>query len=483
MNKKALKVLAYVSLLLIETVSVVAQPRELRAVWVATIANIDWPSQPDHSPAQQKNEFIRLLDSLEACHFNAVVVQVRPSADVIYPSDIEPWSKYLTGSSGRPPSPYYDPLDFMIRECHARNLEFHAWINPLRAYTGRNPHPRSHITYKHPEWFYTYGKNTIMNAGNPHAVDYLMSVIQELIQKYDIDALHMDDYFYPYTISGVSIPDNLEYITYNPYRRSRDDWRRENINKIVYQIRQTILKNKPEVQFGISPFGVWRNISDDPRGSNTTAGQTNYDNLYADVRLWMQNGWLDYCAPQLYWERGHRAADYNTLIKWWKQNAFGTHLVAGIQIYLMSTSSKPQWQSTDETLGQINLARYYGYDGVCLYSAKHFARNVKGLKDDLQRTVFAEKALPPVHRHSRIPLPPAPKIKHRAMGTYTQVSVYKTDHKVSYILGYQTVKEDFVIVDINDTGSFQYKNHRYKRFFICTLAPNQLVSPKVFIPS
>ncbi len=458
-----------------------AQKRELRAVWVATVANIDWPRNPDLPTYEQRQDFIALIDSLAATNFNAVVVQVRPTFDVFYPSSYEPWSKYLTGKSGRPPSPFYDPLRFMIDECHDRNMEFHAWINPLRAYSGRNPHPRDHVTYTHPDWFYTYGKNTIMNAGNPYAVDYLLKIIKELITKYDIDALHMDDYFYPYTISGLSIPDHNEHRMYNPKNLSLEDWRRSNITHIIEQIHQLILKENPEVQFGISPFGVWRNVNDDPRGSYTRAGQTNYDNLYADILLWMRKGWIDYCAPQLYWERGHRLADYNTLIKWWKQNAFDTYIIAGLQIYLMSISSKPQWRNTDETVGQINLSRYYEYDGVCLYSASHFAKNVHGLKDDLQNFVFAEKSLPPIHKHSRLTDPLKPEVKVINRGNYVSASVTSPSEKLSYILGYQTIKEQFVIMDINKSGQFSFANHPYKKFFICSLGKNQKVSEKIFL--
>ncbi len=458
-----------------------AQKRELRAVWVATVANIDWPSTAQLSPAQQRSSFTRLLDSLQATNFNAVVVQIRPSADAFYPSSIEPWSKYLTGKSGQSPSPFYDPLHFMITECHARNMEFHAWINPLRAYTGRNPHPANHITYKHPEWFYTYGKNTIMNAGNPYAVDYLLSVISDIITRYDIDALHMDDYFYPYTISGQRIPDQREYMLYNPKHRSLEDWRRANINNIVFKIQELILAKNPEVQFGISPFGVWRNSDVDPRGSKTRAGQTNYDNLYADVRLWMELGWIDYCAPQLYWERGHRAADYNTLIRWWKQNAYGTYLISGIQIYLMSTSRKSQWQSTDETLAQIALARQTGYDGVCLYSAKHFQNNVKGLKNDLQDFVFSEKALPPIHRHSKIARPHKPRVQAQYSGQYATVRVTDVSPSLSYVLGYETLENEFVIVEQNKSGNFYFQKQNYKTFFVCSLSSNQLTSEKFYL--
>ncbi len=458
-----------------------SQKRELRAVWVATVANIDWPSSSTASVDAQKYEFTRLLDSLAATNFNAVVVQIRPTADAFYPSSIEPWSKYLTGRSGQPPYPYFDPLQFMIEEAHKRNLELHAWINPLRAYNGKNPHPSSHITYIHPEWFYTYGSSTLMNAGNPQAVAYLLRVIEEIIVKYDIDALHMDDYFYPYTIAGKSIPDDEEYYRYNSKGLSKSDWRRENINTIVQRIQHLILQKKPEVQLGISPFGVWRNYDDDPRGSYTHAGQTNYDNLYADVRLWMEKGWIDYCAPQLYWERGHKAADYSTLIKWWKQNAYDCYIISGLQIYLMDQSSKSVWQSTEETLEQISLARYYGYDGICLYSAKYFAKNIRGLKTDLQKYLFAEKALPPVHKHSPLTKPSVPQVRSTSHGYIDKVSLVQPQAGMRYVFGYETVQKDFTILEINQTGNYSFKRQRYYKYFVCALNASNMLSDKVYL--
>ncbi len=478
MNKT--KKLCAVALLLLYTLTTSSQKRELRAVWVATVANIDWPSSSTASVASQKYEFTRLLDSLEATNFNAVVAQIRPTADAFYPSSIEPWSKYLTGKSGRPPEPYFDPLHFMITECHKRNLEFHAWINPLRAYTGSNPHPGNHVTRTHPDWFYTYGKNTIMNAGNPQAINYLMRVIEDIIVRYDIDALHMDDYFYPYTIAGRSIPDDREYNTYNTRNLSRGDWRRDNINKIIQRIRNLILDKNPSIQFGISPFGVWRNFEDDPRGSHTHAGQTNYDNLYADVRLWMQKGWIDYCAPQLYWERGHKSADYTTLLKWWKQNAFDTYIISGLQIYLMEQSSKSVWQSTEETLAQIYMARSYGYDGVCLYSAKYIGKNVRGLKNDLQNDLFSEKALPPIHKHSTLSPPMAPKVS-TSQGGVDRIQVKNKDPNLRYVFGAENVKNKFIILEINTTGAYSFKRQQYYRYFVCALNASNMISGKTYL--
>lgn len=458
-----------------------AQKRELRAAWVATVANIDWPSTPDLNSHQQKLEFLRILDSLHSSNFNAIVVQVRPTSDAFYPSPLEPWSKYLTGKSGQAPSPYYDPLKFMIEETHKRNMEFHAWINPLRAYNFSNPHPSSHISKQHPDWFYTYGNNTIMNAGNPEAANYLLKVIEDIVVRYDIDALHMDDYFYPYTIRGKSINDFAEYQKYNPRNLSLDDWRRDNINRIIKRIHDMILAKKPSVQFGISPFGVWRNYKDDPRGSKTNAGQTNYDNLYADILLWMKSGWIDYCAPQLYWERGHSAADYNELVKWWKKNSYDTYIIAGLQIYLMEQSTKSVWKSTAETLAQIYLAEHYNYDGIFLYSAKYLVKNIRGLKGDLKQGLFSKRALPLIHKHSDHTVPQAPTARKGSTNGWNFAEVTRPISDYYYVLAYETPNDDFVIEDINGAGRFHFRPKPKSKYFLVAVNKNQRISTKVYL--
>ncbi len=482
MMKKTLqksKVVCVLILLLLACHQVQSKERELRAAWVATVANIDWPKHSKLSTQEQRRSFTEILDSIEACNFNAVVVQIRPTMDAFYPSAYEPWSHYLSYGS-KQPSPYYDPLQFMIDECKKRCIEFHAWINPLRAYTGKNPHPHSHITYRHPEWFYRYGKATLMNAGNPQAVKYLMGVVKDIVSRYDIDALHMDDYFYPYTIPGVAIPDSREYAMYNPRHLSKDDWRRSNIDEIVKGIKEVIMANRPSVQLGISPFGVWRNFHDDFRGSRTNAGQTNYDNLYADVRKWMQEGWIDYCTPQLYWERGHKAADFMQLIPWWKEHAGSTNLYAGLQIYLMASSSNSVWHTTDETLAEIRLARSYQYDGFMLYSVKYLMNNTRNIRNDLRRTVFKNPSLPPIHKHTFAKAPTTPKVKSMKTMNYHSVQVDKPQYGLYYILAFEKSNKEIEIVQKRKDGRFIIKGNEPYKYFVCSVNKSQITSDRVY---
>ena len=245
---------------------------EFRGVWVATIENIDWPSKKGLSNEEQKAEYIALLDLHQKNGMNAIIMQVRPAGDALYPSTLEPWSEYLMGKQGLPPSPFYDPLAFMIKETHKRGMEFHAWINPYRAVfsTKKSSIAPSHITRLHPDWFLTYGDKKYFNPGLPQVWQHTNRVVRDLVSRYDIDAIHMDDYFYPYRIAGKEFPDEKTYQK-NKRGLSKEDWRRSNCDTIVKQLYATIHQTKPDVQFGISPFGVWRNKSKDPRGSETKA--------------------------------------------------------------------------------------------------------------------------------------------------------------------------------------------------------------------
>ena len=281
--------------------------------------------QKNLSVVEQKASFIRLLDLHQSNGMNAIVMQIRPTGDAFYPSQYEPWSEYLTGKQGLPPNPYYDPLEFMIMETHKRGMEFHAWLNPYRAVFNvfKSSVAPSHITKIHPEWFVIYGDKKYFNPGLPEVRKHTVRVVKDLLNRYDIDAIHMDDYFYPYRIAGKEFPDQKTYEKFGA-GLSKDNWRRSNCDSIIVDINTVIKQTNPRVKFGISPFGVWRNKSQDPMGSNTKAGQTNYDDLYADILLWLSKGWIDYVTPQLYWERGHSLADYDVLLKWWNENGYGS---------------------------------------------------------------------------------------------------------------------------------------------------------------
>ena len=256
---------------------------------------------------------------------NAVILQVRPTADAFYPSELEPWSRYLTGTPGKAPKPFYDPLQFWIDECHKRGMELHAWLNPYRvAQNAKEPLAANHIAFQHPDWILEYGGKLYFDPGLPQTREFVTKVVKDIVTRYDVDAIHFDDYFYPYPLTE-EFPDTTSFKIYNRafLPENKADWRRENVDILIEMLSDTIKAVKPWVKFGISPFGVWRNLTDDPRGSDTKAGTTNYDQLYADVIKWQEKGWIDYLLPQLYWQIGHSSVDFEILANWWKDYAYG----------------------------------------------------------------------------------------------------------------------------------------------------------------
>jgi uncharacterized lipoprotein YddW (UPF0748 family) len=368
---------------------------EFRGVWVATVVNIDWPSKAGLSNDLQKKEFIDLLEMHQKNGMNAIIMQVRPAGDAIYPSTLEPWSEYLTGKQGLPPSPFYDPLQFMIAETHKRGMEFHAWINPYRAVfnTKKSSVAPNHLTKTHPNWFVEYDNKKIFNPGLPEVWQHTNRVVRDLVSRYDIDAIHLDDYFYPYKVPGKEFNDEATYKIYNR-GLNKEDWRRSNCDTIIKQISATIHNVKPGVQFGISPFGVWRNKSKDPSGSNTKAGVTNYDDLYADIMLWLQKGWIDYVIPQLYWEHGHPLADYDELVNWWNQHNYNRNLYIGHGVYRAGTS--PAWRNGSEIPYQIKQLRSLkNTRGSAYFSSVNFKNNPNHWSDSLQNHYYKKPALQP----------------------------------------------------------------------------------------
>jgi uncharacterized lipoprotein YddW (UPF0748 family) len=368
---------------------------EFRGVWVATVVNIDWPSKAGLSNDLQKKEFIDLLEMHQKNGMNAIIMQVRPAGDAIYPSTLEPWSEYLTGKQGLPPSPFYDPLQFMIAETHKRGMEFHAWINPYRAVFNakKSSIAPNHLTKTHPSWFVEYDNKQIFNPGLPEVWQHTNRVVRDLVSRYDIDAIHLDDYFYPYKVPGKEFNDEA---TYKKYSRglNKEDWRRSNCDTIIKQLSATIHNTKPGVQFGISPFGVWRNKSKDPSGSNTKAGVTNYDDLYADIMLWLQKGWIDYVIPQLYWEHGHPLADYDELVNWWNQHNYNRNLYIGHGVY--RAGSSPAWRNGSEIPYQIKQLRTLkNTRGSAYFSSVNFKNNPNHWNDSLQNNYYKKPALQP----------------------------------------------------------------------------------------
>ena len=381
----------FINLLLLFKITAAQQKSkpEFRGVWVATLTNIDWPDGPEPNSEIQKAAFIKLLNMHKRNGMNAVIVQVRPAADAFYPSPYEPWSQWLTGKQGMPPLPYYDPLTFMITEAHKRGMEFHAWMNPYRAVfsTGSSSLSATHITRIHPEWFLTYGDKKYFDPGNKEVQRYVTALVKDVVNRYDADAIHFDDYFYPYPIAGREFPDDAKYRLYGN-GMNKNAWRRSNTDSIIAMVSRTIKETNAKCRFGISPFGIWRNASADPMGSNTN-GLSNYDDLYADILLWLRKGWIDYVAPQLYWEIGHKLAPFEVLAEWWSQHTYGKDCYIGIAYY--RAGSNAAWQDKTQLPRQIETIRSKpNLKGMVFYSSRIFEKNPNGWNDSLRLKYFKQ---------------------------------------------------------------------------------------------
>lgn len=378
----------------LQTIAQTVKP-EFRAAWVATVDNIDWPERPIIDREAQKASFIRILDLHKRNGLNAVIVQVRPATDAFYPSPLEPWSQWLTGKQGTPPFPYYDPLEFMVTEAHKRGMEFHAWMNPYRAVFNVKTSSLSptHVTRIHPEWFVQYGDKKYFDPGNRSAQRYLAAVVKDVVTRYKVDAIHFDDYFYPYRIAGKEFPDDATFRQYGN-GMDRDTWRRSNVDSVIAQLSRTIRSVSATCQFGISPFGVWRNNDKDPDGSNTRAGQTNYDDLYADILLWLKKDWIDYVLPQIYWEFEHKTAPFETLVDWWSRHSYGKNCYIGLGIYRAGTNDA--WKDKTQLPRQIRKIRNTpNIQGMAFYSSKVFDKNPNGWSDSLRLNYFRLEAPQP----------------------------------------------------------------------------------------
>lgn len=364
-----------------------------RGAWIATVANIDWPSKEAIGDTdKQQTEMLWVLDSLQSIGINAIIFQVRPTSDALYHSELEPISHWLTGTQGSwgTQTPW-DPLAWTIEQAHQRNMEVHVWLNPYRvnlAKTDTSMLYKDHIMRKHPEWFWQYAKQWYFDPGLDQTREWICTIVQDIVERYDIQAIHMDDYFYPYPVGKTPLPDTRTFAKYPRGFSNIHDWRRNNVNLAIQDISRTIKECKANVQFGISPFGVWRNAAVDSTGSQTTAGITNYDNLYADTRLWIQQGWIDYILPQLYWEIGKKAADYEKLAHWWANEVKGTNckLYIGLAPYrLEKASPKTRWGQGNEISRQMQLNRTIPeITGECFYSTQPMLRNPRHVCDSIR---------------------------------------------------------------------------------------------------
>ncbi|MFI6701465.1 glycoside hydrolase family 10 protein [Streptomyces sp. NPDC050509] len=346
----------------------------LRGMWVASVANRDWPSKPGLSADRQRTELLQHLDTAAARKLNAVVFQVRPTADALWPSPYEPWSQYLTGTQGKDPG--WDPLGTAVREAHARGLELHAWFNPYRVANHTDPTRLSakHPARVHPGWVLPYGGKLYYNPGLPEVRKFVQDAMMDAVERYDIDAVHWDDYFYPYPVAGQVFEDDAAYERYGADFPDKAAWRRDNTDRLVRETAERIKKTKKNVRFGISPFGVWRNAATDRLGSDTRAGVQTYDDLHADTRGWVRKGWIDYIVPQLYWNIGYAAADYAKLVRWWDATVRGTgvDLYIGEALYKAGDPAQPAaWQDPAELSRHLTLAKdFAGVRGHCYFSAK-----------------------------------------------------------------------------------------------------------------
>lgn len=380
---------------------------EFRAVWITTAFNLDWPSEGCTQPEAQRKEFITLLDTLQAKGINAVIVQVRVAGDAFYPSEYAPWSQWLTGKQGRAPSPYYDPLAFMIKECHERDMEFHAWFNPFRVVSHVNLSNvcADHISKKRPDWCFDYGVTRYFNPGIPMVREHITQVVMEVVEKYDIDGVHFDDYFYPYPETGMEVPDWDTYLTYKNGEGNLANWRRENVNRLIQQIHERIEAKKPRVKFGISPFFLWRNQYNDPKGTKTNTWMSSYDDQYADTKKWVEEGWVDYIAPQIYRNTKNTESRYPTILNWWAEQEFDRHLYIG---HAMTKVNNPEdslpWRP-EEIKFQCELDRVCPkVSGDIYFRAETFMRNPEGLADTLKnRFYYLPCLIPPMTWKDSIP--------------------------------------------------------------------------------
>ncbi len=374
--------------------------RELRAAWVAHVFNLDWPSSRTRTPAQQRQEFTTILDRHRQNGLNAVVVQIRAAADALYPSTIEPWSEWLTGTQGQAPNPPYDPLAFMVRETHRRQMEFHAWLNPYRALTNGTTASvaPTHVTVQHPEWVVPYNNLRILNPGLPAVREYLVRVVLDVVRRYDIDAIHFDDYFYPAPQAGFTFNDDAAFAADPRGFTNKANWRRDNVDLFVKMVADSIRRVKPRVKFGISPPGVWRNGTS--VGGTATTAFAAYTDIFADSRKWLRRGWVDYLAPQVYFAIGQTAANYSLIVPWWSQQVnpdTARHVYIGQAPYRVSaTAMEMGFRSPSQLPSQIRLLRQQpNVQGSIYYNTTPLLANPLGFVDSLRTNFYRHPALVP----------------------------------------------------------------------------------------
>lgn len=435
--------------------------REFRGVWVATVVNIDWPSRTGLPTQQQKDELLKILNQHQSQGINAVFFQVRPTADAFYAKGDEPWSQYLTGKQGQAPNPFYDPLQFAIEECHKRGMELHAWFNPYRAtFDGKEENiSTNHISKLKPEWFFKYDGKKLFNPGLPEVRAYINKTILNVVDNYDLDGIHFDDYFYPYAVKGQVISDLEAFILFNNGIKDIKDWRRYNVNQLIHELSDSIHAHKKYMKFGISPFGIWKNKSQDPQGSETAGGDSFYGQ-FADSRYWVEQGWVDYINPQIYWAFETKAAPHANLVDWWSNNTFGKHLYIGMGAYRINAANDANWRNPNQMPKQIAYSRANNrVQGNVYFSSKSLNNNLLGISDSLKNHFYSYKSLPPVMLWLDDVVPNAPQ---NLLGIKTKTGILlswklpkpaKDGDKAYGFVVYRFDKED--ALDVNDASKIK----------------------------
>jgi uncharacterized lipoprotein YddW (UPF0748 family) len=449
--------------------------REFRAVWVATVVNIDWPDYYNDSVAKQKQDLVDLMDNMKRCGMNAIIFQVRPECDALYNSSYEPWSYWVTGEQGRPPSPYYDPLQFAIEEAHKRSMELHAWFNPYRAERseGRFTLDQNHVVNQHPDWILDFGSLKLLDPGLPMCRDYVTDVIMDVVHNYDIDGVHFDDYFYPY--SGTTDEDAATFADYSRGFNDIGDWRRDNVNLLVTQVFDSIKAIKSHVKFGISPFGIWKNGV--PQG---IIGLDAYNVIYCDAVFWLNRRVIDYLTPQIYWYIGGDQ-DYSKLLPWWAAQTDDRHIYPGHAAYKLD-----DWARPSEMPNQIRLNRQTDdVYGSVYFSAIQIVANHFGFRDSLRDDLYRTKAIiPSMSWLDSIPPNPPMYVTAHAVDSGTLLQWDKesiatdSDSATNYVI-YRFEDEDTVnisdpenILDIVSSENLEYLDSKGSEYqsYIYTIA-------------
>jgi len=386
-----------------------AAPRDMRTAWVATVHNIDWPSDNNLSVQAQRAEMLAIVDRAAYLNMNALMLQVRPGSDAIYPSPLEPWSAWITGTQGVPPSPMWDPLEFAVDECHKRGIELHAWINPYRARVGNAALASTHIATKRPDLVRTYGKDTVLDPGEAEVADHLHAVIEDLVKRYEIDGVVFDDYFYPGPEGGREFPDDKAWNAYKAKGGTldREAWRRSNIDEMIRTTCDLVHRTRPGTRFGVSPFGIWR-----PGNPAGIVGRDTYEDLRCDSRKWLMEGWVDYMSPQLYWAIDSPGQSFTKLLDWWvQQNPKKRHIWPATGLYRLGSGDANNYTTQEIKNQMAAIARTRGADGAIHYRMKELMIDKSGVATMLKNGPYAQKALPPATTWLDATPPPAPQVK------------------------------------------------------------------------